>query len=131
MSSLHQASNVHYIQESWNFTGEPDKEAMRLKSRDTATGMSSLHLPGWLVVMAEEVKAIIRDRYPALVWVNSAEWEVFCSSLAFGEHVEKCGFPVMRVEHVNSCSVSQITHRELLYIVCIHSVIIMYIPDIR
>lgn len=130
MSSLYQTSNVHYIQERWNFTGEPDKEAMRPKSRNTATSMTSLHSPGWFVVLAEEVKAIIRDRYPALVWVNSAEWEVFCSSLTFGEHIEKRGFPVMdkvREEHVNSCSVTQNTsHGDTL-----HFSYVVYIPDIR
>lgn len=69
----------------------------------------SLHSPGWFVVLAEEVKTIIGNRYPALVWVNSAEREVFCSSLTFGEHIEKCGFPVMdkaREKHVNGCSVT-------------------------
>lgn len=67
---------------------------MRPKQRNTATRMSLLCSPGWFVVLAEEVKAVIGDRYPALVWVNGAEWEVFCSSLTFGEHIKKCGFSV-------------------------------------
>lgn len=59
--------------------------------RDT----SSPHSPGWFVVLAQEVKAIVGHWDPTLVGVNSAEGEVFCSSLTFGEHVEKRGFPVM------------------------------------
>lgn len=55
----------------------------------------SWHTPGWFVVLAEEIKALIWHRYPALIWVNGAEWEVLCSSLAFGQHIEKGGFPVM------------------------------------
>ena len=54
----------------------------------------SWHTPEWFVVLAEEVVALIRNRYSALVWVNRAEWEVFCRRLAFGQHIEKGGFPV-------------------------------------
>lgn len=45
------------------------------------------------MVLAEEIIALIRHRYPALIWINCAEWEVFCSSLTFGQHIKKCGFP--------------------------------------
>lgn len=51
-----------------------------------------MHTPCRLVVLAEEVIALIWHRYPAFVWVNCAEWEVLCSSLAFGQHIKKRGF---------------------------------------
>lgn len=51
-----------------------------------------IHTPCRLVVLAEEVIALIWHRYPAFIWVNCAEWEVLCSSLAFGQHIKKCGF---------------------------------------
>lgn len=57
------------------------------------------------MVLAEEIKALIRDRYPALIWVNCAEWEVLCSSLAFGQHIEKGGFPA--VDRVRSVSAAE------------------------
>lgn len=54
--------------------------------------------PCWFVVLAQEIKALIWHRYPALIWINCTEWEVLCSSLAFGQHIEKCGFPVVNME---------------------------------
>lgn len=45
------------------------------------------------MVLAEEIVALIWHRHPALIWINSAEWEVLRSSLAFGQHIKKCGFP--------------------------------------
>ena len=48
------------------------------------------------MVLTEEIKALIRDRYSALIWVDCAEWEVLCSCLAFGQHIEKGGFPTMK-----------------------------------
>lgn len=54
------------------------------------------HTPGWFVVLAEEIKALIGNRHPALIWLNCTEWKVLCSSLAFSQHIEKGGFPAVR-----------------------------------
>lgn len=48
------------------------------------------------MVLAEEIKTLIRDRYSVLIWVDCAEWEVLCSCLAFGQHIEKGGFPAIK-----------------------------------
>lgn len=45
------------------------------------------------MVLAQVVKALIRNWHPALIRVNGAEGEVICSSLAFGQHIKKCRFP--------------------------------------
>jgi len=55
----------------------------------------SKHTPGWLMVLAEEFKALIRNRHPTLIWIDCAEREVFCSCLAFGQHIEEGRFPAM------------------------------------
>lgn len=55
---------------------------------------SFIHTPGWFVVLAEEIKTIIRNRYSTLVWVDGAEWEVLCRCLTFGQDVKESGFPV-------------------------------------
>lgn len=41
-------------------------------------------LPCWLVILAEEVKPLIRHRHPALIRIDSAEGEVLCGSLTIG-----------------------------------------------
>lgn len=51
-----------------------------------------MHTPCRLVVVAEEVITLIWHGYPAFIWINCAEWEVLCSSLAFSQHIEKCRF---------------------------------------
>lgn len=61
----------------------------------TNSCQDTTHTPDWFVVLAEEIKALIGNRYPAFIWVNCAEWEVLCSSLAFGQHIEKGGFPAV------------------------------------
>lgn len=57
------------------------------------------------MVLAEEVVALIGHRDPALIWVDCAEWEVLCSSLAFGQHIEEGGFPTSTEESVNSSAI--------------------------
>lgn len=52
----------------------------------------TMHKPCRLMVLAEEVIALIWNRYPAFIWIDCAEREVLCSSLAFGQHIKKCGF---------------------------------------
>lgn len=68
------------------------------------------HTPDWFVVLAEEIIALIGNWYPALIWVNRAEWEVLRSSLAFGQHIEKGGFPAAGSQE--SVNRSTITHHE-------------------
>ena len=66
-------------------------------------GTLSYHTPGWFMVLAEVIEALIGDWYPALIRVNRAEREVLCSSLAFGQNIEKGGFPAVdRVSSVNN-----------------------------
>lgn len=52
--------------------------------------------------LAEIVIAFIRNGHPALIWINSAEGEILCSSLAFGQHVEEGGLPVVENIRINS-----------------------------
>lgn len=63
-----------------------------------ATILYSYNTPGWFVVLAQVIKALIGNWHPALIWINGAEWEIICSSLAFGEHIKKCRFPATKSE---------------------------------
>lgn len=64
-----------------------------------------MHTPGWFVVLAEEIEALVWHWHPALIWVNCAEREVLRSSLALGQHVKKGGFPVVdRVRSIKESS---------------------------
>lgn len=73
-----------------------------------AADIGKMHAPCRFVVLAEEIIALIWHRYPALVWINCAEGEVLCSSLAFGQHIKKCGFP--EVDMVIMLGHSHTTH---------------------
>lgn len=81
------------------------------------------------MILAEKIISLIRYRYPALIWVNSAEWEVLCSRLAFGQHVEKCGFPAMRRLMVNPAFVYSPVNQPKF--VNMHIIYYVLIPNIR
>lgn len=74
------------------------------------------------MVLAQKVKTFIWDRYSALIWINRAEWEVLCSSLAFCQHVEKGGFPAVKRIQRKSGSTSQIYMGCALHLFTIHRV---------
>lgn len=83
-----------------------DKDSVRQNSMDRCKVEQVVrrqNTPGWFVVLAEEIKALIWDRHPALIWVDRAEGEVLCSSLTFGQHIEKGGFPAVdRVRNMST-----------------------------
>lgn len=89
------------------------------------------------MVLAEEIKAFIRDRYSALIWINCAEREVFGSSLAFGQHVEKSGFPAAtRIRRVSNSDDNNNTSHICLFThaTCFRDsgfTSTMYVPNIR
>lgn len=56
-------------------------------------------IPGRFVESAEEIIALVWNGHSAFIWVNGAEGEIFCRSLALCQHVEKRRLP----ENENSC----------------------------
>lgn len=85
------------------------------------------HTPCGLVVLAEELIALIWHRHPAFIWINRAEWEVLCSSLAFGQHIKKCGFS----EVDKYISTLFTTHLLYIYQTTVQCVQTLNVPDIR
>lgn len=46
-------------------------------------------VPGWFMVLAEEVKALIWNGHTALVWVNGAKGKILSRCLTLCQNIEE------------------------------------------